>query len=473
MIWTLDELAELLSAPLFGGGTGVTPVSRIITSAVEARPGDIYTPISSTSVGSDIQRAIANGAVAVLIQDQKVPDKIPAIRVPNIRNALTDLAAVARERFSGRIIGVTGSVGKTTTKDMLAHLLAHHGVTHFTDANLNSGNANLASVASLPSAAEFSVLEIAMMDLGSIGRKSSIAKPDVALITGIGFSHGVYHADGAASILNTKTDMFWHLAGLGVAVLPSQDRHYEGMLSRAHESGKVNRVISCGQRDNDNVQLLKHASHPTYSEVSIKAEGCAYEYVISQPGEHFVWNSLLAAGAMLAVGAPLSRLGALATYAPTRRRVERFRVPLRDGAIELIDDGYNAAPDSVRALLSLLGNRDKASRRILIFGDMLELGPEEVEHHLALAPDIDKARIDLLVTVGPNAEKLAHEVKTRTVSFPTAAAAASGVPSLLQSRDLVAVKGSNAMKLIRVVNALKGSAPLLRQGMHWSIEIEG
>lgn len=475
VLWTVDELAEKLGAARLGGAAGAATVCRFITAAASVKPGDVYVPLLAplAALPGNISRAMANGAVAVVVAGQHRFEDFPLLEVSNLRGALEELAKDARAAFRGRVIGVTGSVGKTSTKDMLAHILAHDGITHFTDANLNSTESNLASVASLPSDAEFSVLELAMTDPRSIRRKSLVARPDVAVLTAIGSSHGSHHADDPESILKTKTDIFFHLSGEGVAVLPSQDKNLERILARARESGKVKQVITCGELADDTVRLVGCVAHATYSEVAIEVEGRTFEYVIPQPGAHFVYNSLLAAGAMFAVGAPLRRMAALSTFATTRRRVERFRVPFRDGAIELIDDGYNAAPESVRALLSILKGRPRARRRVLVFGDMLELGGDAESHHNSLALEIDNSNIDLLVTVGPSTEMLAKRLRTRSVSFPDSAAAARKVGELIRSGDLVAVKGSNAMKLIRVVNALKGSSVLERRGRYWAIESDG
>jgi len=478
LLGTVDDIVQFLGVKVSPKTGGAVMVSRIITSAQEVLPGDIYVPISAAREKRQAlaDRAIAKGAVAVMSSGGLVRGDYPVIDVPRLDHSLAKLAEHARSAFTGKVIGVTGSVGKTTTKDMMALALSYCGATNHTTANLNSGNANLAAVASLPGNAAYSVLEIAMMDQGAVRRKAAVAKPDVAVITSIGLSHGAHHGDGGTeSILIGKTGMFFELAPGGIAVLPSGDPSYDGLVARAHESGRVTRIISCGERAEDDVRLLDMKLHPTFSEVSVLVAGQRVDYFIGQPGAHFVMNSLLVAGVLLAVGGNPQALLGLSNYVPTGRRIERFRAVLKEGrVIELIDDAYNAAPDSVRALLDLLKLRDRARRKVLILGDMLELGPEEIRHHLELVPFIEEAGIDLLVTVGPKAALVAGAVKgIQTVGYEDAKAAAKSILPLLQDRDLVAVKGSNGMNLMTVVMSILGSpAARVRQDYRWSIEQE-
>lgn len=478
MIWTINSLADFLGAPKIGTLAGSMPVTRILTSAQHSTTGDIYVPTSIEAGRRNgmARLAIKNGAVGVMTSDPDLKGDFPIILVSNMSKALRELAHHAREQFTGQIIGITGSVGKTTTKDMLSLCLGFCGSTHYTAANLNSGNANLATVASLPAVADYSVMEISLMGLGAVRRKSAVAQPNVSLITSIGVSHGEHHGKkGIEAVLVGKTEMFSNTVKGGTAVLPSGDKMFAAMVQRAKDSERIKRVISCGTEPDDTVRLVASTLHPTYSEVSIEVEGKLHDYLIAQPGEHFVMNSLLVAGGLLALGANLDALGGLSAYTPTERRVERFRVDLpKGGVIELVDDAYNAAPDSVRALLKLCKQRSSAKRRVLILGDMLELGPDEIKMHLDLAPDIEESHIDLLITVGPNSEKIASKLKNlQTCSYPDAKSAAKEIESLIVDRDLVLVKGSNGMDLIRVVNALRGpKGTVSRQGMDWSIETE-
>ncbi|MGP9571109.1 Mur ligase family protein [Halomonas sp. KG2] len=477
LLGTVEGIAEFLGAKIIGNESGQLLVSRIITSAVNVNPGDIYVPISAAKSRRQAlaERAVERGAVAVM-SSGNIEGDFPIIEVPRLDHALRELATLARSEFKGKVIGVTGSVGKTTTKDMIALVLSYCGSTNHTTANLNSGNANLAAVASLPINAAYSVLEIAMMDQGAVRRKSAVVKPDVAVITSIGLSHGSHHAEGGAdSILIGKTEMFFELAHGGTAVLPSGDARYEQMVARASESGRVGRIISCGKRDSDDVRLLDAKLRPTCSEVTIMVGDTRVDYLIGQPGAHFVMNSLLVAGVLLAVGGSSLALAGLTAYTPTARRVERFRaIPKAGCTIELIDDAYNAAPDSVVALLELLKLREKVKRKILVLGDMLELGPDEVRHHLELAPKIEEAGIDLLITVGPKAAMVADAVQNiETIKFKDAKSAAKKIRFLLQDRDLIAVKGSNGMSLVTVVMAILGSRDArVRQDYRWSIEVE-
>lgn len=479
LIWTVDSLAEFLGAVTTGTDRGIVPIGRINNSMEHTAAGDLYVPhgLKQGDIQKVSEQAIARGAVAVMVEaGTPVTGDFPILRIPSMNTGMRRLARHARKRFKGKLVGVTGSVGKTTTKDMIALCLSYCGTTHHTTANLNAGRAHLAAVASLPKLADFSVLEIALRNRGAVRRKSAIARLHVAVITSIGLSHGAYHgADSADAILRGKTEIFSKLMQRGIAVIPSGDASYDRLVKRAQDSGRVQRIISCGKRETDDVRLLNHRLHPTWSEVSILTDGVQVDYRIAQPGAHFVLNSLLVAGVLRAVGADPAAMGGLADFVPTGRRVERFRGTLADGGvIELIDDAYNAAPDSVRALLGILALRDRVRRKVLILGDMLELGPDELRHHLELAPEIQAAGIDLLITIGPNATRIGQSLDgLETRSYPNAQAAARAVRSLLQDGDLVALKGSNGMKLVTITAELAGPIGQRRRQSHrWSIEME-
>jgi UDP-N-acetylmuramoyl-tripeptide--D-alanyl-D-alanine ligase len=293
------------------------------------------------------------------------------------------------------------------------------------------------------------------------------------VITSIGISHGVRQTS-ETSILEGKMQLFEKLEPRATVVLPSASPAYQAMLARARATRRIRRVISCGGLPGDDVKLIEARHRPGSSDVTIEAEGRRHSYVVGQPGAHFVQNSLLAAGVLQALGVPLSLMLTLARFVPTGRRVERFRVALPSGALELIDDSYNAAPDSVRALLEVVGNRKGARRRVLILGDMRELGRAERELHLGLAPDIVRAGVDFLVTVGPLSRGIAHALAGRipSASFDDAAEAAAEIDAIVRPFDLVAVKGSNAMNMLAIVNKLRRGEPLPRQDMSWSIETE-
>jgi UDP-N-acetylmuramoyl-tripeptide--D-alanyl-D-alanine ligase len=475
-LWTVDQVARMIGSAPLGGIAGKAIVGRFSTAAPVTIPGDVYLPMQGPPErkANAVARAVSLGAAAVIVpRTLSFPRETPALYVRDPMAALRRMAVAGRRRFSGQIVAVTGSVGKTTTKDMISHVLAYAGPTHLTHANFNSGFAIVATIASLPPAARYSVMEIAMVTPDSVKVRSAIARPHVGVITSIGHSHGMYQSAGS-SILESKMKLFDNLEPGGTAVVPSSSAAYEKMIDMLKRNPRVGRVVSCGEREDDDVRLKQCEQYPTYSALAVEVYGGEIGYVVGQPGPQFVFNSLLAVGTLAATGVPLDTIQSLSNFVPTHRRVERFRV-VKDGApFELIDDAYNAAPDSVRGLLHLLKNRPETSRRVLVLGDMLELGPAEGQLHAELASDVVDSGVDLLITVGPLARLVAEGISGRiaTISFPDAGVALSEVPALLKPYDLVAVKGSNATNLGLLVNRLRGGMSLPRQGIGWSIERE-
>ena len=452
-------------------------IQRVMVSLTNVEAGDLYVPasIAPSRHQEFADKAISKGAVGVISEDGLVSGSYPIIVVSSMNEALQKLAQHNRAAFHGVLIGITGSVGKTTTKDMLAFVLSQSGPTHSTMFNLNTCKSNSAAVASIPLESSYSVLEISLFGPGAVRRKSAIAKPDIAIITSIGLSHSERQYQGDDSIVNEKTEIFFELTSNGIAVLPSGDKKYISMLERARESEQVKRIISCGEAETDDIRLIAMKLFPTYSEVTVNVAGALVHYVIGQPGAHFVRNSLLVAGVLHATGADLKTLGQLINFSSTKRRVERLRVELSGKiVIELIDDAYNSAPDSVKALLEVIKLRKLSTRKVLILGDMLELGADEVKHHLDLAAFVEHAKIDLLLTVGSKSALVGNTVKNiEVIKFDDVDAAAKQIISLLRHRDLVAVKGSNGVGLVKIVNTIRNkSIGITAADYRWSIEVE-
>lgn len=473
-LYSLGDFARLVGAKAPSIRIANEPVNRILTSAELCGRGDVYISFAKDREAAvqSSRKALRNGAVAVLSLD---PQKIASDRTIGISHrtkAVDQLAEFGRASFLGKVIGITGSVGKTTTKDMLALCLSLEGLTYSTKANLNATAATKAAVASLPPIADFAVLELAMMGPEAVKRKAAIAKPHVAVITSIGVSHGSHHSqDPREAILQAKTKIFSECCPGSSAVIPSWDPSFTELYDIASQSKPIDRIISCGERPGDTVRMINLDLCATYSEVTIQVNSQSFTYRVAMPGEHIARNSVVAAGAVLAVNGDLSIMRSLSMYAPTKRRLERIRLRTSTGEIEMIDDAYNAAPDSVRGLLSVLKLRNRVARKVLILGDMLELGDNALDHHLGLVKDINASDPAILITVGPMMKEVAKLCQVESISFDTASLAAQKVPSILKDDDLVVLKGSNGMELIKVVRAITSKAVgVVEAGIDWTIE---
>ena len=485
MIWTTDSIFEALGSALPAGMRSLT-IDAIQLDPDECSPGSLFVP--STYFLSRIGRwpneeaailtAIDRGASAALTNLSRTKFKVavPVLRLasgpsagvePTI-GALIAMARYARAAFGGKVIAITGSVGKTTTKDMVHHVLARHRRSFKTAANRNSVAGICQTVINLPSDSEFCVLEVGATQSGHM-RPALVARPEIGVVTNIGLSH-LENYRSAHEIAQEKLSLFDHLEGERIGFLDSGilegDR---AVRSLVREKG-VSRLITVGFRPDDDIHVTDLEFDGVSSQGTMSVFGRSIRFSLPFPGRHFLSCGMFAIGVGCLSGLDLdAAVAALATAMPSARRSERFRIVRADGAIELIDDSYNAAPASVVALLDAIGLR-AARRKVLVLGDMLELGAHAESIHGDIAQHVERAGIDLLVTVGELSELAAAGMPiAATRHFPDALAASQAVPALLQASDLVAVKGSSAVGLEKVVAAIAQAGTCSPAGS-WRIE---
>lgn len=484
LLWTRETLLRDLGELALGHSGPGFAVDGLVLRRDRAYPGHLFVPTPPdipVPVGAQqeswVSRALLNGAAAALTTlplDSFAPE-MPVVRVTDLAAALLRLATLGRALFRGRIAAVTGSVGKTTTKELLAGVLAAAGGVNATAGNDNEFESIAASLASLTNEAPFAVIELCMILPGSVAPKARLVRPDIGVVTNIGAAHGAHH-DDALAVYREKLGMLFHLSGSRTAVLPAElaafDRGHENIVAAAG----VGRLVTVGEGRGSEIRLAGLELRPTTSLARIDVAGTTYEVILPQAGMPLVSAALLTAGVLHALDVDMARLlPVVQNFRATSQRMHRFKLDLRDGGVlELIDDSYNASPDSMRALLEVLARRRGAKRRVLVFGDMLELKHEEAAH-AELAPDILGAGIDLLVTVGPLAALAGAALagKMDVVSFPDAKAAARAMPELVRASDLVAAKASHGTQLKLAIAALDEIAAKSRvAGRYWSIETE-
>jgi UDP-N-acetylmuramoyl-tripeptide--D-alanyl-D-alanine ligase len=374
--------------------------------------------------------------------------------------ALQDLGRAGRDRFQGRVVGVTGSVGKTSSKEMLALTLAALGKTHAAVGSFNNHWGVPLTLARTPADAAFAVIEMGMNHAGEIRGLTALARPHVAVITTIASAH-IEHLGSLEAIADAKAEIFEGLEPGGTVVLPTDAPQAERLRAKAKQRG-----LSCrffGQADGADLRLQSARVGLDQTEVEALIDGTPLSFTIGAAGQHWAMNSLavLAAVEALTASRPamVQAAKALATMRPPKGRGQRHSVTLRPGtaALTVIDEAYNANPVSMKAALSSLPSAEAvAGRRIVALGDMLELGAEGPELHRALAEVVAETKADLVFTAGPLSQHLfdALPAAQRGAHCADSAALAPLVAAAVAPGDLVMAKGSAGSRMNRVIDAL-------------------
>ncbi len=389
--------------------------------------------------------------------DRWVAADAPLLIVDDVLAALGDLARAARARSQARIVAVTGSVGKTSTKEALALALRSDGETHASTASFNNHWGVPLSLARLPLSARYAVFEIGMNHPGEITPLVRLVRPHIAIITAIEPVHLEFF-ESVAAIADAKAEIFLGIEPDGAAVINRDNAHYEQLRRRAREAG-VHRIVSFGENARADARLVKCALQPDSSTVEAKILGLPVTYKIGAPGRHLVMNSLAVLAAAHLAGADLARAAlALAQQAPAAGRGTRITLALPEGPALVIDESYNANPTSMRAALALLGQAQTApgGRRIAVLGDMLELGRTAEELHAALADPIRDNAVDLVYCAGPLMAALWQALPSavRGGYANSAAELEPQVVAAVRSGDAIMVKASAGSRMGPIVKAL-------------------
>ena len=456
-LWTSAEAVAAAQGRCEAGwvASGVSIDSRTVDF------GDLFVALKGPRFdGHDyVAKAFAAGAAAAMVS--RVPDGLPPgaplLLVPDTLEGLNQLARAARQRVGARVVAVTGSVGKTGTKEALRHCLSAQGATHASAGSFNNLWGVPLSLARMPPDTQYAVFEIGMNHPGEIVPLARLIRPQVAIITTVEAVHTENFPDVPA-IADAKAEIFQGVEPDGVAVLNRDNPYFEQLAMRARDCG-IRRIIGFGTAPEAEVRLVNLAQHPTCSCVSADIDGQAIAYKIGAPGRHWVMNSLAVLAALKAIGADLGMAGlALASLAPPKGRGRRHRIETPAGAFELIDDSYNASPVSMRAAFDTLAGARTGprGRRIAVLGDMLELGAQSAALHAGLAADLEAARIDLVCTAGPMMAELSRALapKRRGPHAADSQGLVAPVRDLLRGGDVVLVKGSYGSRMGVVVDAL-------------------
>jgi UDP-N-acetylmuramoyl-tripeptide--D-alanyl-D-alanine ligase len=450
-LWTSDEIA----AATGGTAHGSFEVSGVTFDSREVAPGDLFIAMPGTVHDGHefVSQAIAAGAAGLIVSQ---PVDHPHVLVEDTAKALQELGRAARERSRATIIGVTGSVGKTSTKEALFAALDRWrpGKVHRSVKSYNNHTGVPLSLARMPRDVDFGILEMGMNNAGEIAVLTRLVRPNLALITAIAPAH-IENLGSEEAIADAKAEIFEGLEPDGVAIIPNDTPHRGRLVKAARRY--ADRMVTFGTGDADVHALHAVRSDDGGSLITAALLDHDLTFTISQRGEHWVSNALAVLSAVEAVGGDLGLAGlAFAEMGGLKGRGQRHRLPLPGGDALLIDESYNANPASMAATLKSLGRETGVERRIAVLGPMRELGIHANQLHAALAPAVLAANVDELVLVGgdmaPLAEALGGQVHMTEVA--DADSAADAVAGLLRPGDAVLVKASNSVGLARVIDRL-------------------
>ncbi|MFW8594744.1 UDP-N-acetylmuramoyl-tripeptide--D-alanyl-D-alanine ligase [Cribrihabitans neustonicus] len=452
-LWTAAEAA----AATGGRAQGNWTVSGLSIDTRTIEPGDMFIALKAARDGHDfVAQALEKGAGAALVS--RIPGNLPAdaplLIVDDVQAGLEALGRAARARTQAKVVAVTGSVGKTSTKEMLARMLMDQGRTHAAVASYNNHWGVPLTLARMPRDTEFAVIEIGMNHPGEIAPLSRLARPHVAMVTTVAPVH-LEAFDDVAGIAREKAAIMEGLEPGGLAVLNADIAEAGVLRSVADDLGAAVRWFGRNAED-----CILHSAGIEGGETVARATagGREVELRIQSLGAHFAMNALGALACVQALGAdPVKAVGSLAIWSPVKGRGVREAVQTEDGDIILLDDSYNANPASMAAALAVLAATQGEGRRIAYLGDMKELGPQELALHAGLAELDAMQSIDCIHCIGPLMRAL-HEALPEDKRGAWYATSADALPDLarkLAGGDIVLAKGSLSMALARIVDGIR------------------
>jgi UDP-N-acetylmuramoyl-tripeptide--D-alanyl-D-alanine ligase len=449
-LWSARELAEatggVLAEPFDAGGVSID--TRTLS------PGDLF--VALLGEGRDghafVADAIARGAAGAMVHADVSP-AAPTLRVDDTLAGLSRLGGYARARFEGRLVAVTGSVGKTTTKEMLRAALSAFGSAHAAAASYNNHWGLPLTLARIPRAALYCIAEIGMNHAGEIEPLARLARPHVAVITAIAKAH-VGNLGSIEAIADEKAAIARGLEPGGIAVFPADSPHLPRL--RAAASGAA--VMTFGSDASADVRLLNAEADADGSLIDVSILGRAVRLRLNAPGRHMAMNATATLAALAALGLDAVKAAApLESFAPLGGRGSRRELAIPGGSILLLDESYNGNGASMRAALEVLRLQPNR-RRIAVLGDMLELGGEGPAEHAGLAEAVEQSA-DVLFTCGPLMRNLHDSVppRQRGAHAADSNALAPIVAAAIANGDAVLVKGSLGSGMRRIIATLEAA----------------
>lgn len=457
-LWTAAEAAM---------ATGGTPTDFFAADSVSidsrtVKEGDLFIAIEGdTFDGHDyVIQAFERGAAAAVVS--KRPANLsaahPLLMVSNTIDALNALGHFSRKRCKGKIIAVTGSVGKTSVKEALRGALAKQGLTFATQGNLNNHFGVPLSLSQMHAYTDYGIFELGMNHAGEISQLSKLVKPDVAIITNVNAVHLEFF-ESEEAIADAKAEIFEGLSLDGTAILNRDNRHFQKLETKAKTQG-IKHIESFGQDSQSQFCLKIYKPDTIGCTVEALCHNETIRYHLGVSGTHNAQNSLAVLAAVYAVGGNMSEAAkTLGNLSAQPGRGKHSSINFKNGTLTVIDDSYNASPASVSAAISNLSEMQQpsAKRKIAYLGDMLELGDQAPDLHRSLADGITEQTLDKIFTVGSLMQHLFQALPPHLQGkhYANAEEAALDAPNVLQPCDLVLVKGSRGIKMEAIIKQLE------------------
>lgn len=461
--WSAGDIATAVK----GKTTGTWEATSVSIDTRTLEKGALFVALPGSKVDGHehVKSAIDKGAAGALVS--KLVDGVDAARqvlVKDVETALQDLGIAARARSNATFIGVTGSVGKTGAKEMLAAALVPHGTVHFTKGNLNNHLGVPLILSNLPLDAKFAVIEMGMNHEGEIARLSHWVQPHASLITTVAAVH-IEYFKSVEAIAMEKASIFDGMGGKGVAVINGDNEHARIIREYGEQKG-LDRVLMFGTNAHATCRMDGYRVEDLHSVVDSVIAGTTMQYRIGTIGKHWALMSVAVLGMVDALGLDVAKSAAVLEYfSEPKGRGQIKKLAVKGGHLKLVDDCYNASPISMAGAFEKLADLRTAAqmadtRTVVVMGDMLELGEHSEEMHVGLVPALVNNQMGLVFAAGTFMEKLYNALpeSMRGAYRRTSSELAPVVVEALRPHDLVLVKGSRGSRMDIVVDAIEENA---------------
>lgn len=449
-LWDAQTIAKLTA----GHASKNFDITGLSIDTRSLKKGDLFIALKDQRDGHDFVDAAFKAGASGCLVEKAVSG--PNIQVENTLNALRAMAVEARARSQALTVGVTGSVGKTSLKDMILLVFEAEGKAHASQKSFNNHWGTPLSLALMPAQTEYAVFEMGMNAPGEIRDRTNLVTPDMAVITKIAPAH-LEGLGSVEAVADAKAEIFEGLTDKRVAILPVDDAYFARLKAEASKHSE--NIITFGKAEDADIRVLSFQANGEKSHGQFLSEGKIHEGEFQLVGEHWAYN--IAAALAVAKGASIDldrAMAALRHYVPPAGRGTIEKLKLSDNRnITLIDDAYNANPESMRASLASFKQRE-GKYRLVILGEMKELGANSAKLHASLAPDILRTGIDTLWLVGDEMRYLADALHQGLEMrfFENADEALESVNKVLKNDSLVLLKGSNASRIGDIAAAIRG-----------------
>ncbi|RZV36904.1 MAG: UDP-N-acetylmuramoyl-tripeptide--D-alanyl-D-alanine ligase [Acidimicrobiales bacterium] len=450
VLWTDKTVVQATG----GEAVGTWEASGISIDTRTLQAGDLFIPLKDVRDGHEfIPMAFENGAAAV-ISERHIED-VPAVIVKSAQQALEDMAR-SKSDLAQRV-AITGSVGKTSVKEMVAHICRAAGKTHASIKSYNNHWGVPYTLAGMPIDTEYGIFEMGMNHAGELAYLSQIVQPDIAAITKIAPAHPA-NFESIREIAQAKAEVFRGLTPQGLAIVPDDSGYEDAFKEELAGSYVTIKLLKFGSQKGSHGRIVSAVNSPNGSQVELNILGKTVEFELPMVGAHWVENATCALLISSTLGIVIDvAVNALKTMGKISGRGESHAVTIRRKKIILIDEAYNANPESMRAAIAALGLHD--GRKVAVLGDMLELGKTEKKLHAHLKSHLENHNIDLVVTCGPLMKALHDELPENINGgwFENSEDCAAKLIPMLKSNDTVMIKGSNASGMSKLVTAFKNN----------------